>query len=123
MDDGNAWSPDQQPEIKQEFMSDYDKDFLAKAGKDSWEAFFNPPIELAPYGEAWEINTGDIKDDVDMFERIQDEQLPGIIMATDDADFDAKWDAFVADITPCAEVFGNFMHEHILELVKLVAGE
>ena len=123
MDDGNSWAPDQQPEIKQEFMSDYDKDFLAKSGKSGWMDFFGPVTPLAPYGEAWEINKGPIQDDYDAFLRIQDEQLPGIIMAEDDADFDAKWDAFVAEITPYSEIYGKFMNEEILKLVALVAGE
>jgi len=122
MDDGNAWSPDQQPEIKTEFMNDYDKEFLAKCGKASWNDFFNPPIDLAPYGEAWEINKGPIQDDVDEFLRIQDEQLPGIIMAADDAEFDAKWDAFVAQVTPYGEIYGKYMNEEILKLVALVTG-
>ena len=123
MDDGNAWAPDQQPEIKQEFMSDYDKDFLAKSGKSGWMDFFGPVTPLAPYGEAWEINKGPIQDDVDEFLRIQDEQLPGIIMAADDAEFDAKWDAFVEQIKPYSEVYGKFMNEKILKLVALVTGE
>ena len=122
-EDGNAWSPDQQPEIKQEFMSDYDKDFLAKSGKGDWIEFFGPVTPLAPYGEAWEINKGPIQDDVDTFLRIQDEQLPGIIMAADDAEFDAKWDAFVTEIAPYSEIYGKFMNEEILKLVALVAGE
>ena len=123
MEDGNAWSPDQQPEIKQEFMSDYDKDFLSKSGKGDWIEFFGPVTPLAPYGEAWEINKGPIQDDVDTFLRIQDEQLPGIIMAADDAEFDAKWDAFVTEIAPYSETYGKFMNEEILKLVALVTGE
>ena len=78
---------------------------------------------LAPYGEAWEINKGPIQDDVDEFLRIQDEQLPGIIMAADDAEFDAKWDAFVKEVAPYGEIYGKFMNEEILKLVKLVTGE
>ncbi len=122
-EDGNAWSPDQQPEIKQAFMSDYDKDFLAKSGKGDWIEFFGPVTPLAPYGEAWEINKGPIQDDVDTFLRIQDEQLPGIIMAADDAEFDAKWDAFVTEVAPYGEIYGKYMNEEILKLVALVAGE
>ena len=104
-------------------MSDYDKDFLAKSGKSSWMEFFGPVTPLAPYGEAWEINKGPIQDDVDEFLRIQDEQLPGIIMAADDAEFDAKWDAFVAQVAPYGETYGKFMNEEILKLVALVTGE
>ena len=122
-DDGNAWSPDQQPEIKQAFMSDYDKEFLAAAGKGDYIEFFGPTTPLAPYGEAWEINKGPIQDDVDEFLRIQDEQLPAIIMATDDADFDAKWDAFVEQIKPYSDTYGKYMNEEILKLVALVTGE
>ena len=123
MDDGNAWSPDQQPEIRNEFRSDYDKDFLAKSGKTDWIQFFGPVTPLAPYGEAWEINKGPIQDDYDEFLRLQDELLPGIIMAADDAEFDAKWDAFVEQIKPYSDIYGKFMNEEILKLVALVTGE
>ncbi len=122
-DDGNAWSPDQQPEIKQAFMSDYDKDFLAKCGKGDYIEFFGPVTPLAPYGEAWNINKGPIQDDYDEFLRLQDELLPGIIMAADDAEFDAKWNDFVEQINPSCEVYSKFMNEEILKLVALVTGK
>ena len=38
-------------------------------------------------------------------------------MAADDAEFDAKWDAFVAEIEPSAKAKSEFMHEEILKLV------
>ena len=122
MDDGNSWAPNLQPEIKQAAMSDYDKEFLAAAGKGDYIEFFGEVNPLAPYGEAWEINKGPIQDDVDEFLRIQDEQLPGIIMAADDAEFDAKWNAFVEQVAPYGKIYGEFMNEEILKLVKL-AGE
>ena len=123
MDDGNSWAPNLQPEIKQAAMSDYDREFLAAAGKGDYIEFFGEVNPLAPYGEAWEINKGPIQDDVDAFLRIQDEQLPGIIMAADDAEFDAKWDAFVKEVAPYGEIYGKFMNEEILKLVALVEGK
>ena len=119
MDDGNAWSPDQQPEIKQEFMNDYDKDFLAKCGKVSWNDFFNPPLEIAPYGEAWEINKGEIEMDYQDYLSIQDRCLPGIIMCEPE-ELDEKWDAFVDEISYSAGIYTEFMQKEILKLVALV---
>ena len=113
---GNAWDPANQPEIVLGLMNDYDKEFLSHYGFSKFGDFVNPPIELAPYGEAWQIDKADIQKDYDDYLRIQDEQLPGIIMASDE-EFDAKWDAFVTDITPSADIYANFMHEQILKLV------
>ena len=117
MDDGNAWSPDQQTEIKAELMSDYDRDFLARCGKESWNDFFNPPLEAPPYGEAWEINKGPIDTDYQDYLMIQDRCLPGIIMSDPD-EFDALWDAFTEEISYSAEIYTRFMQKEILKLVK-----
>lgn len=117
MDDGNAWSPDQQPEIIETVMNDYDKEFLAGCGKKSWNDFFNPPIEPAPYGEAWEIDKNEIDLEYQDFLEIQDRCLPDMILS--DADqFDAKWDAFTEEIAPYAKTYTEFMQEEILKLVE-----
>ena len=41
----------------------------------------------------------------------------------DPADFDALWDAFVAEITPSATAFGDFMQQAVLDEVAKVLGE
>lgn len=120
MDDGNAWSPDQQPEIRTEVMNDYDREFLEKCGKRSWNDFFNPPAELPPYGEAWEIDKNEIDEDYQTFLKIQDRCLPEIIMCDPD-EFDAEWDAFTAEIAPYAATYADFMHREILKLAGQVA--
>ena len=53
---GNCWEPGNQPEIVFGLMNDYDKEFLAAYGYQTWADFVTPPIELAPYGEAWQID-------------------------------------------------------------------
>ena len=118
-DDGNTWAPADQPEILQLNMSDYDKAFLAAYGYGKWADFFNAPCELAPWGEAWQIDKTPIQDDYDKFNLIQDQQLPKIIMSADDAAFDANWDAFVAEITPYCEIYTNFMQAEVTKLVEL----
>lgn len=118
MDDGNAWDPANQGEIYFDQMNDYDKEFLAAYGYKKPADFFNAPCELAPYGEAWQIDKAPIQDDYDDFLLIQDQQLPTVIMATDDADFDAKWDAFVEAITPSAKIYSDFMQAEVLKLVE-----
>lgn len=117
MDNGNAWDPASQDEIYFDRMNDYDKEFLAAYGYKKPADFFNAPCELAPYGEAWQIDKAPIQDDYDDFLLIQDQQLPGIIMATDEADFNAKWDAFVEAITPSAKIYSDFMQAEVLKLV------
>ena len=118
MDNGNAWDPSQQPEIYFGQMNDYDKDFLTAAGKKTPAEFFNPPIELAPYGEAWQIDKAPIDIDYNQgFLPIQDRWLPTIITC-DPSEVDANWDAFVAEITPSAKIYTDFMQEEVLKLVE-----
>ncbi|MBR3502664.1 MAG: extracellular solute-binding protein [Clostridia bacterium] len=119
---GNCWEPGNQNEIVFGLMNDYDKEFLAAYGYSKFADFVNPPIELAPYGEAWQIDKAPIEKDYNDFLNIQDSQLPGVIMANPD-DFDAKWDAFVEAINPSCEVYSNFMHEEVLKLVDAYYGK
>ena len=118
---GNCWEPGNQNEIVFGLMNDYDKEFLSAYGYSKFADFVNPPIELAPYGEAWQINKDPINKDYQDFLNIQDTQLPGVIMASPD-EFDAKWDAFVEAINPSCEVYSNFMHEEVLKLVDTYYG-
>ena len=117
MDNGNAWDPSNQPEIYFEQMSDYDKEFLTACGKRTPAEFFNAPIEIAPYGEAWQINKGEIDVDYQDYLSIQDRRLPEIIMC-DAGELDAKWDAFVEEISHSASVYTEFMQKSILKLVE-----
>ena len=118
-DDGNAWAPGDQPEIYFNMMSDYDKEFYAALGVKTPAQVFNPPIELAPYGEAWQIDKTPIDIDYNNnFLPIQDRWLPTIITC-DPAEIDANWDAFVAEITPYAQIYTDFMQAEVLKLVEL----
>ncbi len=119
MDNGNTWSPADQPEILQLNMSDYDKAFLASYNFGKWADFFNAPCELAPWGEAWQIDKSPIQDDYDKFLLIQDQQLPKIIMSASAEELDANWDAFVAEITPYADIYAAFMQAEVTKLVEL----
>ena len=122
MDDGNAWAPGDQAEIYFGMMSEYDVDFLAKCGKKVPGDFFDLTLELAPYGEAWQIDKTPINIDYEDFNAIQDKRLPELIMA-DPAEFDAMWDAFVEEINPSCEVYSNYMQEEVLKLVEQALGE
>jgi len=110
---GNCWEPGNQDEIVFGLMNDYDKEFLSKYNYSKWADFVNPPIELAPYGEAWQIDYTPVDVDHTDFCAIQDKDLPEIIMC-DPAEFDAKWDAFIAEIEPSAKVFEDYMQEHVV---------
>ena len=110
---GNCWEVGNQDEIVFGLMNDYDKEFLSAYGYKKWADFVNPPIELAPYGEAWQINSDPVDTEHTKFLQIQDQRLPEMIMA-DSAEFDALWDAFVAEIAPSAQAFEYFMQEAVV---------
>ncbi|MEG0741745.1 MAG: sugar ABC transporter substrate-binding protein [Clostridia bacterium] len=121
MADGNCWDPASQPENYFLQMNDYDKEFLAHYNMQRPLDFFNDPITLAPYGEAWQIDTTVNQDANDAKAEFQDAErklLPQIIMA-DASEFDAKWDAFVQEVKdiPISN-FVDFMQEQILKLVE-----
>lgn len=122
MDDGNAWAPGDQAENYFGNMSAYDIEFLAACGKRVPGDFFDLTLELAPYGEAWQIDKTPIEIDYEDFNNIQDKMLPEIIMC-DPAELDAKWDEFVAAIDPSCQVYSAFMQEEVLKLVKIALGE
>ncbi len=117
-DDGNAWAPADQDEMYFDLMNDYDKAFLAAYGYKKPADFFNAPCELAPWGEAWQIDSTPINDDNNDFLAIQDQWLPKIIMSADDAAFDANWASFVEEIAPYAKVKAEFMQAEVLKLVE-----
>ncbi len=117
-DDGNAWAHSDQGENYFALMSEYDKNFLSAYGYMKPADFFNAPCELAPYGEAWQIDKTPINDDYNDFLAIQDAWLPKVIMSADDAELDANWDAFVAEITPSAQIYTEFMQAEVLKLVE-----
>ena len=117
---GNAWEPGNQPEIIFGLMNDYDKEFLAAYGYKKFGDFVNPPIELAKYGEAWQINYDPVDNEHTKFLQVQDQRLPEMIMGSPE-EFDAKWDAFVEEIGPSAKAFGDYMQLAVLkEVVKVL---
>lgn len=118
MDNGNAWAPGDQPENYFSLMEQYDKDFLAAYGRKTPAQFFNPPCEIAPYGEAWQIDKTPIQDDYNDYLAIQDAWLPKVIMSEDEAAFESNWNAFVEEITPSAKVYTEFMQAEVLKLVE-----
>ncbi len=110
---GNCWEPGNQPEIVFGLMNDYDKAFLAAYGYKTWADFVTPPIELAPYGEAWQIDYTPVETAHDNFLKVQDVRLPELIMCSP-AEFDAKWDAFVEEIKPYADEFAAYMQDAVV---------
>ncbi len=120
---GNCWEPKNQPEIVFGQMTEYDKEFLSNYGYQKFADFVNPPIELAPYGEAWQIDYSPVDVDHQDFLDIQDKYLPELIMCEPD-EFDALWDEFVEEITPSATVFGEYMWEAVqAEAAKVLDNE
>ena len=126
MDDGNKWDPNVQPENYFLQMNDYDKAFLAAYGMQRPLDFFNDPITLAPYGEAWQIDVTvdqDVNDAKLGYQDVQRKMLPQVIMAAPEA-FDATWDDYVAQAEAVpVSTFVDFMQESILQMVEKVTGE
>ena len=116
---GNCWEVGNQPEIVFGLMNDYDKEFLSAYGYSKFGDFVNPPIELAPYGEAWQINYDPVDTEHTKFLQIQDQRLPEMIMGSPD-EFDAKWDAFVEEIGPSAKAFEDYMQKAVYEEAQKV---
>ena len=119
---GNCWEPGNQPENVFGLMNDYDKEFLAAYGYKKFGDFVNPPIELAPYGEAWQINYDPVDKEHTKFLQVQDQRLPELIMC-DPAEFDAKWDAFVEEIGPSAKAFEEYMQGAVVAEAEKVLGK
>ena len=117
MDNGNAWAPTNQDEIYYaSVVTEYDKEFQKNAGLETWDDAFNPPLECAPYGEAWQIDKAPIELDYNTWLTLQEEWLPKCIMA--DADkFDETWDAFIEAINPTSKIYTDFMQDQVLRLV------
>jgi len=116
---GNFWEPGNQDEIVFGLMNDYDKEFLSAYGYSKFADFVNPPIELAPYGEAWQINYDPVDTEHTKFLQVQDQRLPEMIMGSPD-EFDAKWDAFVEEIGPSAKAFEDYMQKAVYDEAQKV---
>ena len=112
---GNCWEPGNQPEIYFDQMTDYDKAFLSAYGYQKPADFVNPPIQLAPYGEAWQIDYTPVDIEEILLHGLRIAVIPILFIMCDPAEFDAKWDAFVEEITPSATAFGDFMQQAILK--------
>ena len=119
-EDGNAWEPGNQPELYFDMMSDYDKAFLDAYGYQVPADFFNDPIELAPYGEAWQIdyvNEPDVSIASTDFVTTQMKYLPEIIMCEPE-ELDGLWDEFVQAVEDIPiSTFVDYMQEQINKLV------
>ena len=118
---GNCWEPGNQPEIVFGLMNDYDKEFLSAYGYSKFADFVNAPIELAPYGEAWQINYTPVDTAHTNFLKVQDIRLPELIMCEPE-EFDEKWDAFVAEIQPYADEFAAYMQDAVRLEAQKVTG-
>ena len=117
MDNGNSWDPEKQPELYYRQLNEYDQQFLAACGKRTPGEFFNPPLRLAPYGEAWQISIDPIYDAYSKFRELQSALLPTVILC-DPSELDDNWNAFTERIRSCCTAYSEYMQEEVLKLVK-----
>ncbi|WP_318152926.1 extracellular solute-binding protein [Microbacterium helvum] len=92
--DGNAFSPDDQPAEFFATLSDYDKDFIQKYGKQTWMDFVNKAPENPTYYPAWNISLTDAATQAN--QQMTDAALQNLpkIIAGKPADFDKNWKAY-----------------------------
>ena len=114
---GNTWSPSTQPELVYMALDDYDKAFLDAYGYRTFADFFNPPAELPPYGEAWQLDYTPVADAYFEIDRIQRERLPELITCDPEA-FDGKWDAFAEEIGEYTKPYEEYMQTKITETME-----
>ena len=98
--DGNAYSPDDQPEEFQATLKPYDKEFLDKYNKKTWRDFNNQPPENPVYYPAWSIALPDGSDAQMANKQLTDTNLqflPKAILANP-ADFEKIWTDYTAAI-------------------------
>lgn len=91
--DGNAYSPDTQPEEFFATLSDYDKNFLTKYNKKTWRDFLNQPPENPVYYPCWNITLPDGSDAQMANTQLTDtamQFLPKAILAAP-SDFENIW--------------------------------
>lgn len=91
--DGNAYSPEDQPEEFFGTLRKYDQDFLTKYNKKTWRDFNNQPPENPVYYPAWNIALPDGSDAQMSEKQLKDtalQFLPKAIMASPDK-FEGIW--------------------------------
>lgn len=95
--DGNAYSPDDQPEEFFATLRQYDKDFLTKYNKKTWRDFNNQPPENPVYYPAWNIALPDGSDAQMANKQLTDTSLqflPKAIMANPNQ-FESIWSEYI----------------------------
>lgn len=98
--DGNAFSPNDQPEEFYATLRDYDKNFLAQYNKKTWRDFSNQPPENPVYYPAWNIVLPDGSEEQMADRQLKDaalQYLPQAILA-DPSDFEDIWAEYCAAI-------------------------
>ncbi len=99
--DGNAYSPDDQPEEFYATLRPYDKEFLNKYNKKTWRDFNNKAPDNPVYYPAWSIALPDGSDAQMANKQLTDaslQYLPKAILANP-ADFEKIWTEFTTSVS------------------------
>lgn len=99
--DGNAYSPDDQPEEFFATLNKYDQDFLKAYNKKTWRDFLNQPPDNPIYYPCWNINLIDGSEAQMANQQLTDaslQYLPQAIMA-DPSKFEEIWAEYMAAIS------------------------
>jgi putative aldouronate transport system substrate-binding protein len=106
--DGNAYSPTTQPEEWQNTLSNYDREFLRKAGKQTFVDFMNVAPPNPVWYPLWTISLVDGSDAQTAYTEYLEtlfQYYPQLVMTKSEVDFENLWQSFqnrVAEINTAA---------------------
>lgn len=119
--DGNAYSPEDQPEEFFGTLRKYDQDFLNKYNKKTWRDFNNQPPENPVYYPAWNIALPDGSDAQMADKQLKDtalQFLPKAIMASPDK-FEGIWSEYTTAINKInVKAYEDAINEGIQDRIK-----
>lgn len=98
--DGNAFSPDDQPDEFFATLSEYDQNFLNSYGKKTWRDFLNQPPDNPVYYPCWNITLTEGSDAQIASQQLTDlamKYLPRAILA-DPSEFESIWNEYCQEI-------------------------
>ncbi|MFC5650032.1 ABC transporter substrate-binding protein [Paenibacillus solisilvae] len=97
--DGNAYNPNQQPEIVAASYSDIDREILEHYGVKTYEQMFSPPNLARKYFPLYSV---DLSDKAKVFEQKSNDLLrkyaTQMVVSKTKDDFNKSWDEYVAEM-------------------------
>lgn len=121
--DGNAYSPQAQPEEFQASLTEYDRAFLQAYNKPTWKSFLDTPPDNPLYYPCWDIALrGEVRQASIQLNELAVMNLSKIILAPVDQ-FETLWAEYVAAIGKVdVALYESFINEKIQERIQSKLG-